>query len=129
MSAIVAALALTLGALAVNGWLAHLDRGLDVLTPEPARVVQSFVGALAARRPASAAQQLAESARTAATIARLRELAASDERGRFVDASTDRSGETAIVRARLRTAHGIEVRDLALARDPDSRLWKITRFD
>jgi hypothetical protein len=127
MKAILTALALTFAGVAVTGVLVHQDTALDVLTPEPARVVQSFIGALAARRPVSAEQYLAESVRTPAAITRLHELAS--EHRRFEDASTERAGETARVRARLRAASSPDSREFDLARDPQSRLWKITRFD
>jgi hypothetical protein len=129
MTAILAAVALTAAALGLNAWLVRTDTALDLITPEPVRVVQAFVAALAARRPESAATHLAH-----AEDNDLRDLASAlrSRHGdyRFENGDARRQGEEANVRARLRTERdGTIERSFRLAREPRSRLWKITESD
>jgi hypothetical protein len=134
MTAILAALLLAAGALGLDAWLLRGDGAADVLTPTPEKVVQGFVGHLAARRPESAETLLAEPARDARAVERMRAWAATlhARHGdfRFAEAETTRAGDAADVRASLRTARdGAVERHFQLRRDPRTRLWKITRFD
>jgi len=130
MTAIVAALLLTAGTVGLTAWLVHVETIADLLTPEPQRVVQSFVSALGAGRAESAAQHLATDARDATALARLRAAATAAERLRFEDADAQREGDHAEVRAQLSTPRRPVVeRRFRLVRQPDSRLWKITHFD
>ena len=132
MTAIVAALLLTAAAVGLDGWLLHSDRAADVLTPDPQRVVQNFVVTVAARRPEAATQYLA--AEDAGTVRELRELGdallAHHGDFRFADSEVERTGDTAEVRAHLRTARDKTLqRRFRLIRDPRTRLWKIAEFD
>ena len=134
MTAIVAAIVLTAAALSLNAWLLRFEPAAGVLTPEPERVVQSFVGTVIARRPGAAEAYLAEDLReSSASADRLRsigtELRARHGAVRFEDADTRRDGETAEVRVRLATTRdGVIERPFRLTRDPHSRLWKIADF-
>jgi hypothetical protein len=129
MSAIVAAVLLTVGAVGFTAWLLPADTAADVLTPEPARVVQSFVSALAAGRAVSAEQYLAPSAREPETLARLY-AAAAGARIRIQDADTLRHGDAADVRAQISIGREPAMeRRFRLVRDAGSRLWKITQFE
>jgi len=110
------------------------DAALDMLTPEPARVVQSFIGALAARRPESAEQYLAPAAREPGSVERLAAVAdglrARHGGFRFESGETDRQGDAAEVRATLATSRDGRVEQrFRLVRDADTRLWKIVDFD
>jgi hypothetical protein len=132
MSAIVAVVLLTAAAVGLDAWLVWSGRALDILTPAPERVVQSFVGAIAAKRPNPAATHLARELRVdgAARVAALdAELRARHGGYRFEDADAEREGDGAVVRARLRTPRGESLEQVfALARDPETRVWKIVAF-
>ena len=129
MTAIVAALLFTAAAVGLTASMLPHDTAADLLTPEPTRVVQSFVSALAARRAVSAEQYLAKGARDAAALARLR-AAAAGERLRVEGADMLRHGDVADVRAQLSTGSQPAVeRRFRLMRDAESRLWKITHFE
>jgi hypothetical protein len=127
MKAIVAVVLLTAAAFGVTAWLVHGDRALSVLTPSPGRVVQTFVGALAAHRSGPAEAQLAEPVREPALIQRLdRELRERHGDYRFAGAESTGDGERAEVRAELRTRRdGIIQRRFRLERDPRTRLWRV----
>jgi hypothetical protein len=128
MKAIVVAVLLTVGATAVVGWMLDGETASDLLTPEPERVVQSFVSALAARRAVSAEQHLAPGVRHEETREKLRAAAAA-ERLRFEDANVLRHGDVADVHAQLSTPGQPRIeRRFRLMRDAESRLWKITEF-
>lgn len=124
MTAIVAALLVSAAALRLNVWLVRADRAVDLITPEPQRVVQSFVGALAAHRPESARGELAEDVRDAVEVRRLDAmLRARHGDYRFAGAETSREGEAATVRATLDTARDGPVEQrFRLARDRRTRL-------
>jgi hypothetical protein len=130
MTAIVGALLLTVVALGVNAWLVSNDRALEILTPAPEQVVRGLVGALSAHRHASAATHLSDELRADAEAP----LAALDEELRsrsgdyqLHDAIASGDGDTAEVRAELRTSRGETFsHSFRLARDPDTRLWKVT---
>ena len=129
MNAIVAAVLLTAAAVGLTAWLLPADTVADLLTPEPTRVVQSFVSALGAGRADSAEQHLAASARDPETRARLRAAAAGD-RIRIEDADALRHGDAADVRAQISIGREPAVeRRFRLVRDAGSRLWKITQFE
>jgi len=130
MSAVLAAVMLTLAAVGANAWLLDRDATREILTPDPSRVVQNFVGAVAARRPSIARQYVAAHAAgdvpTEPLKAFASRLGVERERFRFVDATDTRHGDSASVRTRLRTSHGEDVElTFHLARDPSTQLWKI----
>ena len=134
MIPIVAALLLTAGAIALDGWLLRFDPVADVLTPSPARVVQSFVGAINARRPASAVRQLTEVARGSATTDRLAaDVAEAHARHgtlRWEDATAAVDGAHAEVVARLASpTSGFTQARFTMRRDLRSRLWGIAAHD
>lgn len=134
MIPIVAALFLTAAALGADAWLVRTDKALDLVTPEPSKVVQGFVGALAAGRPEIAEHQLASETRADDATERLRAwaeaLRARHGDFRFEDGEPQQDGDLAEVLARLRTARdGTLERRFRLARDPESRLWKITAYE
>ena len=128
MTAIIGALLLTAAALGLDAWLVATDRALDLLTPGPERVVHGLVGTLAARRPVSAATYVAEEPEAEARLRRLDDsLRARHGDYRFHHADVTRAGETAEVQARLRSSRGETFsRPFTLARDPATRLWKVT---
>ena len=132
MIAIIGAVLLTAVALAVNAWLVTTDRALELLTPAPEQVVHNVVAAVSAHRPESAATHLAAPLRNDAEgwLARLdAELRRRHGDYRFEDADATRQGDSAEVRARLRSPDGdVASRRFMLARDPSTRLWKITAF-
>ena len=110
------------------------DTALDLVTPEPAKVVQGFVSMRAAGRPESAEHQFATEARDGGAVERLRAWAeALHERHgdfRFEDGEPQHDGDVAEVRARLRTARdGTVERRFRLVREADSRLWRIADFE
>jgi hypothetical protein len=132
MIPILATLALIAAALGLDAWLVRTDATADLVTPRPVRVVQSFVGALAAGRPAVAAELLADAdgVRDAQLRALSAELRARHGAYRFADGVQRRSRDEAAVRARVRTERaGTLERPFRLARDPDTRLWRIVDFD
>ncbi|HYE89587.1 MAG TPA: hypothetical protein VEA38_01150 [Terriglobales bacterium] len=127
MKAILAALALTGAALGLDAALLRSDAAREVLVPDPVRVVQSVVGALAARRVETAHAHADESSVSeddlAAWAAALRA-----EHGdfRFEDAVERRAGDAAEVRTRLHTERTKTVeRTFRLTRDPSTDLWKV----
>jgi hypothetical protein len=63
MKAIVAALAPTLAALGVDVWFLRSEAAREVLVPSPSRVIQTFIGSLAAKRPEVAREHMAEALR------------------------------------------------------------------
>ena len=132
MIPILATAAFTAAALGLDAWRVRTDATVDLVTPRPVRVVQSFVGALAAGRPAVAAELLADA--DGAGEAQLRtlsaELRARHGAYRFAEGAQRRSHDVATVRARVRTERaGTIERPFRLVRDPDTRLWRIVDFD
>jgi len=128
MTAILAALALTLGAFALDAALLRSETAREVLVPQPARVVQSVVGALAARRVETAHAHADEASVSeddlAAWAAALR---AEHGEFRFEDAEERRTGDVTDVRARLRTERTTTLeRTFRLTREPSTALWKVT---
>ena len=128
MIAILAAIVLTAVAIGTNACLLHANLAREILTPDPPRVVQNFIGALSARRSTIAEHQVAPEAEM--SEARLREFASElrTRHGefRFADATEERDGDTARVRARLKTDKAGEITlPFRLTRDPSTHLWKI----
>ena len=133
MRAILAALAITAIALGANAVLLRHEGMRDLLVPGPAKVVQGFVGVMAARRPEVARNQLSREARTQLSAETLRTRAAEfrERHGdyRYEGADVQRTGDVASVRTRLRTTRdGTVVRTFRLVRDADTDLWKIAEF-
>jgi hypothetical protein len=131
---IVALVAITVIALGLDAGLLRHHRLRDLLTPDPAKVVQGFVGAIAAARPDVARRQLADETRARLSAqelaARAAEFRARHGHYRFEDAGVRRRGDVAEVQARLRTERaGTVERRFRLVRESDTRLWKITEED
>jgi hypothetical protein len=104
-----------------------------VLTPEPARVVQTFIGSLAAERPHVAREHLAEDVRPRIAARDLRawadDVRARHGEFRYEDATENREGDTSEVSARLHTRRDGDVAHaFRLTRDARSHLWKIAAF-
>ena len=134
MKAILAAVVLTMAAVGLDAWLLRSDGAADLLTPEPTRVVQAFIAALAANRPESARQYVVGGDQDAGATERLRRAAdalrARVGRYRFDEAEARREGDTAEVAAHLRADRGAAMdRAFRLTRAPDTRLWKIAAFE
>jgi hypothetical protein len=130
MIAILAAIVLTAVAIGTNAWLLHADGAREMLTPDPPRVVQNFIGALSARRPAIAESHVALEVRAGLSEDRLRAFASGLRARygafRFADATEERDGNTARVRAKLKTDRAGEIEvPFRLTRDPSTHLWKI----
>ena len=133
MRAILAALGITAIALVANAVLLRHEGVRDLLVPGPAKVVQGFVGVLAARRPEVARNQLSREARVLLSVEALRARAAEfrERHGdyRYDGGDVQRNGDMADVRTRLRTKRdGTIVRTFRLVRDSDTNLWKIAEF-
>ena len=133
MRAIFAAIAVAAIALTMNAALLRHEGVRELLVPAPAKVVQGFVGAVAARRPEIARTQLSREPRAKLSAEALRARAAEfrDQHGdyRYESGDVHRSGDVADVQAHLRTKRdGTIIRTFRLVRDPETSLWKITEF-
>jgi hypothetical protein len=131
MIAVFAAVLLTLAAVGANAWLLHANRARVILTTQPPRVVQNFVGALSANRPAIAHKLVDDGAQADLTTERLRafasELRARHGDFRFAEATEQsRQDHESSVRATLRTTRSGRIPlTCRLVRDPATQIWKI----